>query len=105
MKEVLAQLNLLPHEQLHWVYGTVNDKDIEKNLSLLPVVKTQYYFCKPSIPRGLDAQELQQKSLTFGLGGSVYNSVNEAFNMAKKNANATDIILVSGSIFVVAEVI
>lgn len=105
LKEVLAQLNLLPHEQLHWVYGTVNDKDIEKNLSLLPVVKTQYYFCKPSIPRGLDAQELQQKALTFGLNGSVHNSVNEAFMMAKKNANATDIILVSGSIFVVAEVI
>ena len=105
IQEVLTQLKTTAHQHLHWVYGTVNDKDINKILALLPKENTTYYFCKPSIPRGLDEVTLQQSAESFGLVGESYPSVNEAFNTAKKNANPNDIVIVCGSIFVVAEVI
>ncbi len=105
LREVLSQLEQLNYDQLHWVYGTVNDKEIDTNLQLLPSLNTLYYFCKPAIPRGLDETVLLQKASTYGLIGAKYNSVNEALAHAKTTANENDIILVSGSIFVVAEVI
>lgn len=105
IQEVLQQLKTTVHQHLHWVYGTVNDKDINKILALLPTKNTTYYCCKPSIPRGLDEVTLQQSAESFGLVGESYPSVNEAFNTAKKNANPNDIVIVCGSIFVVAEVI
>ena len=105
IQEVLKQLKTTVHQHLHWVYGTVNDKDIHKILALLPIENTSYYFCKPAIPRGLDEVILQQSAESFGLVGMHYPSVTEAFNSAKKNALPNDIVIVCGSIFVVAEVI
>jgi dihydrofolate synthase/folylpolyglutamate synthase len=50
-------------EVLHVVLGVVNDKDLNE-ISFVP--KSNYYFCKPNIPRGLDVLILKQK-LTFDL--------------------------------------
>ena len=64
-----------------------------------------YYFAKANIPRGLDAKELKEKASQFKLDGAAYDSVNSAFEQAKSKAKPTDLILVFGSIFVVAEVL
>jgi len=101
---VLGQLTDLPYKILHIVLGTVNDKDLDTILPLFPK-NAIYYFCKPDIPRGLDAKILQDKALNFDLKGSTYNSVIEALNIAKNTANKDDLIFVGGSTFVVAEVV
>jgi dihydrofolate synthase/folylpolyglutamate synthase len=90
--------------KLHFILGMVNDKDQSKILQLLPK-NALYYFCKPDIPRGLDATILQQKSAECGLIGEVYDSVSEALRSATKDATSEDLIFVGGSTFVVAEVI
>jgi dihydrofolate synthase/folylpolyglutamate synthase len=54
MLEVLKNIATTPHQQLHFVIGMVNDKDISKILAMLPA-DAVYYFCKPNIPRGLEA--------------------------------------------------
>ncbi|KUK58979.1 MAG: FolC bifunctional protein, partial [Bacteroidetes bacterium 38_7] len=41
----------------------------------------------------------------FGLHGNVYSSVEEAFSAASASASSSDMILVSGSAFVVAEIV
>ncbi len=64
-----------------------------------------YYFCKPDIPRGLDAFILQEKASNFGLTGKVFNSVTEAYKEALENASESDFIYVGGSTFVVAEIL
>ena len=101
---VLGQLKDLPHKILHIVLGTVNDKDLDTILPLFPK-NAIYYFCKPDIPRGLDAKTLQEKAANFSLLGSTYSSVIEALNIAKNKANKDDLIFVGGSTFVVAEVV
>lgn len=101
---VLKQIQKEKFDALHFVLGVVNDKDLEEILPLFPK-NAKYYFCKPNIPRGLDAQVLQQKAALFELHGEVYNSVSEAYQKALQNAAATDFVYVGGSTFVVAEIL
>lgn len=101
---IVRQINETPHENLHFVLGMVNDKNIDHILSLLPK-KATYYFCKADIPRGLNAQILAEKAHLKGLAGKVYTSVRQAVSSARSNAKATDLVFVGGSTFVVAEII
>lgn len=89
---------------LHIVTGFVNDKDVDSALDLFPT-DARYFFAKANIPRGLDARVLQKKAAKAGLKGRAYVSVRRALNAAKRAAKAEDLIVVIGSIFVVAEVI
>ncbi|MEZ4792613.1 MAG: folylpolyglutamate synthase/dihydrofolate synthase family protein [Gelidibacter sp.] len=101
---VMKQLKDESYDKLHMVFGVVNDKDIESILPILPK-NAIYYFCKPNIPRGLDAEELQRKFMLNGFSGVTYSSVEDALNAAKKHATKNDLIYVGGSTFVVAEII
>ena len=101
---VFNQLNKDPFESLHIVIGMVNDKNLEKLLDVFPK-QAQYYFCKPNIPRGMDAELLAQKFYDKGINGKAYGSVTFAFEAAKKQASNNDLIFVGGSTFVVAEVL
>lgn len=104
IREVIKNINLTPHKELHMVIGMVKDKDISKILSLLPQ-KAYYYFCQPTIQRAKPANDLQLEAAKFGLKGAFYPTVQAAFDQAKKNAGNTDLIFIGGSTFVVAEII
>ncbi len=99
---VLNQLRRETYKKLHIVLGVVNDKNLEDILPLFPKNAT-YYFCKPNVPRGLPASELQQKSHPFHLYGNVYASVKKAYQIAISNATNDDVVYIGGSTFVVAE--
>jgi dihydrofolate synthase / folylpolyglutamate synthase len=101
---VLKQIQKQQFEQLHFVFGVVNDKDLDAILELFPK-NAIYYFCKPNIPRGLDATILQEKCSVFGLNGKIYSSVADAYGNALKSAKDTDFVFVGGSTFVVAEIL
>ncbi|RNL54444.1 bifunctional folylpolyglutamate synthase/dihydrofolate synthase [Pedobacter jejuensis] len=102
IKEVLKNIEQTAFEKLHMVFGMVKDKDITKVLSLLPK-KATYYFCKPDIERGLEAEELLKQAEVFDLKGITYNSVVDAKNAAIEKAQQNDLIFIGGSTFVVAE--
>ena len=104
IKEALKLIESGSQEHLHFVLGTVNDKDIDDILALLPKDAT-YYFCKADIPRALDAQELKDRAKQFQLKGDNYSSVAEALKFAQMKAGANDLVFVGGSSFVVAEVV
>jgi len=91
-------------EQLHFVWGMVNDKDVSKTLLMLPK-EASYYFCKPDVPRGLDVSFLEEKANELGLQHAPFSSVSEALEAAKQLAKPDHIIYVGGSTFVVAEVV
>ncbi len=101
---VLKQIQKQQFDQLHFVFGVVNDKDLDSILALFPK-NAIYYFCKPNIPRGLDATILQEKCLEFELIGSLNNSVAEAYANALKKSKPADMIFIGGSTFVVAEIL
>ncbi len=104
IRQVRRMLEQFPHAHLHIVLGTVNDKDLRRVLAELPT-NAVYYFCKADIPRGLDADLLRTQAGEAGLQGSTYRTVREAYDTARLKAGESDLILVTGSVFVVAEVI
>lgn len=104
LEMVMNQIQKEKFDSLHIVLGVVNDKDLDEILPLFPK-KAIYYFCKPNIPRGLDALLLQENATKFGLQGKVYPSVSESYSKALESARATDFIFIGGSTFVVAEIL
>lgn len=112
IKQLLNQLSIVSRESsivsrekaaLHFIIGMVKDKDISKVLSILPK-NAQYYFCNAHIERALPHKELLEKANAFELHGESFDDVNEAIKAAKLNAAADGIIIVCGSVFLVAEV-
>lgn len=101
---VLNQIQKENFNQLHIVLGVVNDKDLDEILPLFPK-NAIYYFCKPNIPRGLEASILKEKATQHGLTGEIFHSVSEAYNSSQKSATTNDFIYVGGSTFVVAEIL
>ena len=104
LEYIVAQLKDENYDQLHMVFGVVNDKDMNSIFPVLPK-KAIYYFCKPNIPRGQNADELQHIFMGQGFSGKSYSSVESALNAAKNQATKRDLIYVGGSTFVVAEII
>lgn len=101
---VMEQLSKEAFKNLHIVLGVVSDKDLASVLPLFPK-DAIYYFCKPNIPRGLDASLLLSQARGFGLIGEEYISVKKAYLTAVEKASPNDLVFVGGSTFVVAEVV
>lgn len=100
---VLKQLEQIEYSKLHIITGLVKDKDIEKVLQLFPT-SASYYFTQADIPRALDKEVLKEKAAAFNLKGATYNNVNKAIEKAINSADKDDLILICGSIFLVAEI-
>jgi dihydrofolate synthase/folylpolyglutamate synthase len=104
INQIINQISQIDYDRLHWVWGMVNDKDPAKVFKLLPK-EANYYFCKPNIPRGLEADVCKEQAESFELYGDAYASVKDALKAAQSNARSNDLILIGGSTFVVAEVL
>lgn len=61
-------------QEIHFVFGMVNDKDIRGVLRALPKYAT-YYFTKASVKRALPENELLALAEEAGLKGTTYPTV------------------------------
>ena len=104
LQQIMPLLSNYTQGKVRIVLGVVDDKDLDGILPLFPPT-AQYYFCKADIPRGLHADTLQIKAKEHHLQGTVYSSVQDALDNAKKEASTDDLIFVGGSTFTVAEII
>lgn len=103
MHALLEQLSTLEYNQLHIITGMVKDKDVDTVLGLLPK-EAKFYFSNAHIPRAMPASEVAEKAKKLGIDGDIFDNVNKAIEAANKNAHPNDLIIVMGSIFLVAEV-
>lgn len=102
LRYIAEQLRSEKFDQLHIVFGMVNDKDVKSVLALLPE-DALYYFTKASVERALNEKMLAQQATGFGLHGTTYDSVSLAVTAAKENADKNDLIFIGGSSFIVAD--
>ncbi len=103
MKMVIEQLEFETYRHLHIIIGMVKDKEIDQVLKLLPHHAT-YYFTKAQIPRALQEDELKQKAKQIGLNGNAFSDVNTGLQEVLTHAKDDDLVLICGSVFLVAEV-
>lgn len=96
------QLEQQTCRQLHIIFGMVSDKDLEGVLRLLPK-KATYYFTKANNKRALSESTLQLEAMKYGLNGSTYPTVREAYTECMHNAMRDDVVFVGGSSYIVGE--
>ncbi|WP_445384193.1 bifunctional folylpolyglutamate synthase/dihydrofolate synthase [Robiginitalea sp. IMCC44478] len=101
---VLQQLGRQTYRELHFVLGFVKEKSLDGIWPLFPKTAS-YYFARPDIPRGLDADLLAASALHYGVKGKTFGSIPEALRAALQAASPEDLIFVGGSNFTVAEVL
>lgn len=104
IRQIMEQVEVTDHHELHIVLGMVKDKEPERVLEQLPT-HAHYYFTQAHIPRAITAEELMKKAAEYSLKGNHYPEVNTALKEAKAKAKPNDLILVCGSIFLIGEVI
>lgn len=101
-KYLSKQLESLKCQQLRMVFGMVEDKDIYGVMELLPKNAT-YFYTKGSTKRAFPETSLQIFGEQFGLKGTCYPTVIEAYQAALQGATSEDVIFVGGSTYVVAD--
>ncbi len=104
LAQLFTQIEKEDFAKLHIVLGVVGDKDLSRVLPLFPKEAT-YYFAQAQIPRAMEKNKLKDLASEYHLHGKCYNSVRSALAYAKKRAEHDDLILITGSIFTVAEVV
>ena len=103
---MLHKLSEIPYRHLHLIYGCVNDKDFRSILRMLPHERTTYYYSQPSVPRALPVEQLAEAAQKLGMPGEAFPHVSEAITTARRSADPLhDLVLVTGSIFLVADAV
>lgn len=103
IKQLINQIELTEHKNLHLIIGMVKDKEVDKILELLPPYAI-YYFTKSQIPRAIHENELKKSGTLHGLRGNSFPDVNTALQSALAQSHQDDLIIISGSIFLIGEV-
>jgi len=85
------------------ILGMVADKDLDLVLQILPK-NAGYIFCESHNPRSLKASNLLSIAQKNGLMGIVIEDVNEAIAFVKNKMKQNDLILVTGSTYLIAEI-
>ncbi|MDE6483310.1 MAG: bifunctional folylpolyglutamate synthase/dihydrofolate synthase [Rikenellaceae bacterium] len=108
IREVVSQIERLraqrAFDRLFMVFGVVADKDLARILPLLPR-EAGYIFTRPSVARGLDAEELARRAAEAGLQGTVMPDVHAALEEAKRISSPEDMIFVGGSSYLVGDLL
>lgn len=106
---MLGKLATMHFARLHVVYGCVNDKDYRKILTHLHTEFAKlgkpfdWRFSQPSVPRQLPVADLQSAARELGIDGPSFTNVKDAIADAQQKAGDQDLVLVTGSIFLIAD--
>ena len=103
VEAMLLKLASLPYRRLHLIYGCVNDKDFRHILQMLPRENTTFYYSQPSVPRALPVAQLAEAAASLGMAGNSFPDVHQAIAAARQSADPADLVLITGSIFLVAD--
>ena len=96
------QLKNVDCQQMHIIFGMVDDKDIEGVMALLPKTAT-YYFTKANSKRAVSENVLKLYGQQLGLQGEGFPDVVSAYRAAEKAASENDFVFIGGSSYVVAD--
>ena len=103
LQALFQEVAKLEFNKLHIVFGMVSDKPLSKVLKHLPK-DASYYAVAANIPRAKSVDILAKELKNEGFKVQTATSVEKGKKMAISIANSHDLVLICGSIFVVAEI-
>ncbi len=90
-------------ERLHLVIGVFTNKDLEGIAERLAPLADRAYACRTASVRARPAEEVGAAFTARGVATQTFPSVAEALAAARAAADETDLILVTGSLYTVAD--
>jgi len=100
--QTIASVHSIQQGQLHIIYGTSSDKDLNEIEAILPQ-DALYYLTEFTNPR---SAKLPQLSATFSESEkkvTYFTVAQEAYQAAKLTANKNDTLLILGSFFLISD--
>ena len=102
-KEVVSQLENM-RKKIKMIFGTLNKIDQLKIIDLLPK-NFFYYFCEPNTDRFMPVEKIKLKANKNNIKFKIFKSSLSAYKEALNECDLDDIIFISGSSFVVSEIL
>jgi len=99
---LVNELKNIKYDKLFLIVGFSNDKDIKSISKLLNKYPDKIIITKSSNNRAINPIKIKKY---FNYNSTLINDPKKALKFARKNATKNDLILVTGSIFLVGEII
>jgi len=104
LEALSSEVEKIAFDRLLVVFGSVKGKDVQDLLQLLPQT-AQYFFCRPSVPRAMPVGHLEEVAEVLGLSYACFDRPDEAYFKAESELNDDDLLLVTGSTFLIADLL
>ena len=105
IKKLKETISNYAYQNLYIIFGAVNDKDVETVSKLLPQ-NANYIITQADVPRALDAKTLSQIFISQGQKVIFdFPIAQEAYNKGIEIINEDDLLIITGSIFLVGEIL
>ncbi len=95
--------SVFPGKKAHLVFACAGDKDIKDIVPLFKEKFSSITFTEPKTVRHCDAEKTLKIAEEHGIPGKIEKDVSSAIKSALKTAENKDIILITGSFYLVAE--
>ncbi len=101
LKLINKQFN---YQKIFAVVAMLADKDISASLAPLKNDIDFWYTGALNVPRAASTEEMQENLVPFSNEINCFDNIGEAFRIARQQASTSDLILVFGSFFTVAQI-
>ena len=102
ISELMKTIYLEKFENLHIIYGASNDKDVLEILNLFPA-NCNLYLCPFTNQRSLTFEQLNLLKVEIKQKCQIFPAIQESFNYVQNTVNENDIILITGSFFLLSD--
>ncbi len=104
IENISGNLKFYKYDELIIIFGMMNDKQYRESISELFKLKAErIIFTKPDYKRSAEPEELLNSVIHGKQGFEVRHDVKEAYNLAKSISSKNDLILITGSFFLVSD--
>ena len=104
LRSIARQINEISYNKLYLVMGFVKEREVDSLLSLFPK-EANFYLSSPNIERAMPLTILKTLLKPLNLKINYFKSIPIAYQMAESNSDKDDLIFVTGSTFVVADIL
>ena len=104
LRSIARQINEISYNKLYLVMGFVKGREVDSLLSLFPK-EASFYLSSPNIERAMPLPILKKLLKHLDLKINYFKSIPIAYQTAISNSDTDDLIFVTGSTFVVADIL
>ena len=104
LRLISNQLNEISYNKLYLIMGFTKEREINSLLSLFPK-EANFYLSSPNVERAMPISIIKASLKSSILKINYFKSISKAYQVALSNSDEDDLVIVTGSTFVVADLL